>query len=143
MRARDMPESSHDYRLYPAFLAFYQANRTKQKLASLDQTEVCIALLSNYPKSEVYHSDLGVFDDLSLSLRLFLALRSMQNDLDLNPKLCLLAASTAYVDEIMTRLSAWLLGPGCSEIPGKKYFQTCPPSAGVESKVLAVVLHDI
>lgn len=52
-----MPERSHDYGLY---LAFYQANRTKKKLAFLDHTEACIVTLSHYAKSEVYRSDLRV-----------------------------------------------------------------------------------
>jgi hypothetical protein len=67
----------------------------------------------------------------------------MEHDLDLNPKLCLLATSTAHVDEIMTRLSTWLLGPSYSENPGKKYFQTRLPSAEFKGKVLSVALHNI
>lgn len=84
------------------------------------------------------------FDALSLSSRLFLALWSIKHDSDLNIKLSLLAASADKVDEIMTQLSAWLLGSCCRGNPGKKYFQYLP-SAGFENRVTAeqsMVLND-
>ena len=37
----------------------------------------------------------------------------------------------------MTQLSAWLLGSGCRENPGKIYFQTYPPSVSLEHELLA------
>lgn len=48
-----------------------------------------------------------------------------------------MAGCAGQVDEIMTQLSAWLLGSGCRENPGKIYFQTYPPSVSLERELLA------
>ena len=60
--------------------------------------------------------------------QIFLARWSVRHDLDPNPELPRLAVYAGQVDEIMTQLSAWLLGSGCRENPGKIYFQTYLPS---------------
>lgn len=128
--------------LLPSCLLSGKQNQTKTDISK--PKEAFIALFFDCPKSEVSHSDLTVFDAFSLSPKLFLALWSIKHDLDMNPKLSLLAASTAQVDEIMTQLSAWLLGSCCRGNPGKKYFQ-CLPSAGLESQVAAeqsMILND-
>ena len=48
-----------------------------------------------------------------------------------------MAGYAGQVDEIMTQLSAWLLGSGCRENPGKICFQTHLPSVYLERELLA------
>lgn len=82
-------------------------------------------------------ANLLVLDVLYWSSRLSLAHWSTKHDLDPNPQLPRLAVGTGQVEEIMTQLSAWLLGSGFRENPGKNYFQTYLPSVWLERELLA------